>query len=97
MFKNIAKSVITEKETWVGAGALIAGLATSGDIASAISMGTAVMMGGLSVSKGITKTMEENKKIKENEMYFLYEAGKKLREQKEAIGLGFPYMPQLFD
>ena len=91
VFKNIAKSFLTEKETWVSIGAMVVALSTSGNIASAISMGAAVAMGGLSMSKGITKTMEERRKIKDNEMYFLYETGNKLRinhnnrEQAELI------------
>ena len=82
VFMNIARSLITEKETWIAAGALVAGFSTTGDIASAISMGTAVALGGISISKGITETMEELRNIKKNEMYFLYGTTEKLRELK---------------
>jgi hypothetical protein len=33
------------------------------------------------VSKGIIDAVDTSKKIKDNEMFFLYEAGKKIREK----------------
>lgn len=83
VFKNIAKKVITNKETWVSLGALTMAFATTGDIANAVTVGTAVAFGGHSIADGIIKSIEEKKKIKDKEMYFLYESGKKLAELQQ--------------
>ena len=80
VFMNIAKSLTTEKEAWVCIGALFFAFATSADIVSAVSMGTAITTGGISVSKGVLNTLDKKKKIEGNEMFLVYETGKKLRE-----------------
>lgn len=80
VYMNIAKKVITNKETWASIGALVTAFATQGDIANAVGIGTAAAFGGLSIAQGIMSTLEEKKKIKENEMFFLYEAGQRLKK-----------------
>jgi len=80
VYKNIAKKVITNKETWASIGALVTAFATQGDIANAVSIGAATVFGGLSITEGIVSTLEEKKKIKDNEMFFLYEVGQRLKK-----------------
>lgn len=80
VFKNTAKKIITNKETWVSIGALATAFATTGDIANAVSIGTATALGGLSIAQGVVSTLEEKKKIKDNEMFFLYEIGRRLKK-----------------
>lgn len=80
VFKNIAKKVVTNKETWASVGALVTAFATTGDIANAVSIGAATALAGLSITEGIVSTLEEKKKIKDNEMFFLYEAGQRLKK-----------------
>ena len=55
-------------------------VATTGDIANAVSIGAATALAGLSITEGIVSTLEEKKKIKDNEIFFLYEAGQRLKK-----------------
>ena len=78
VIKNIAMNLFTEKETWVGISAIAAAVAAKSSLAGLIEIGSAVTIGGLSIARGIKDTLEENKKIKGNELYFLYEMGERL-------------------
>lgn len=82
MFKNIAKNVFADQKTWAGIGALITAFASGGELAEAIGIGAAFALGGTAISKGIVDAVEASKKIKANEMFFLYEAGKKVKKGK---------------
>ena len=82
VFKNIAKNILTDGKAWTAVGALAAVIASTGEIANAICIGTAATFGGLSIAEGIKKSLDEKKKIKGNEMYFLYETGNRLRNPK---------------
>ena len=79
VFKNIAKNFVTSEKTWASMGALATAFITTGDIANALSVGTAAAFGGWSIAKSIISSLEEKKKIKDNEIFFLYQAGKKLK------------------
>lgn len=80
VIRNIVKSIITNEKTWISMGALATAFVTKGDIANALSVGTALTFGGQSIAKSIMSTLEEKKKIKDNEMFFLYQVGKKLKK-----------------
>lgn len=80
VFKNIAKSIVTDEKTWASMGALATAFITTGDIANALSVCAAITFGGLSIAKSVISTLEEKKKIKDNEMFFLYQAGKQLKK-----------------
>lgn len=91
VFKNIAKGIVTDEKTWASMGALATAFITTGDIANAVSVGAAITFGGLSIAKSVVSSLEEEKKIKDNEMFFLYQAGKRLKNTKKDIGNCFIY------
>ncbi len=81
VIKNIARSAIKSELAWASIGSLVTAFATTGSIANAMTTSTAVAIGGLSVANGIAATIEKEKKIQEQEMFFLYETGQILETE----------------
>lgn len=75
VFKNIARSAFTSELAWTGIGSIAVAISTRANIANATALGSALALCGYSVSNGIKTTLEKEKEIQKNEMYFLYEAG----------------------
>lgn len=82
VFRNIAKTVATDGKIWTAAAGLASVIAATGTVISPLSIGTTVTFGTLAIGGGVMKTLEKESTLKENEMFFLYEAGNKLKRRK---------------
>ena len=77
---NIAKKLLTDDKVWGVVAGLAISFATTGNIFSAVSGATVATLGSWGIASGFAETHIERRKIKDtNEMYFLFEAGNKLK------------------
>ena len=81
VFKNIASTAATSGTLWAGISTLSLAVAANTEIEKTLAS-IAISLAGYSIVNGLKTTWDNEKKIKHNEMYFLYETGKKLRNLK---------------
>jgi hypothetical protein len=79
--------VATDGKTWTAAAGLASVVAATGTVLSPLSIGTAAAFGALSIGGGVMKTLENERKLQENEMFFLYETGNELKKREAAKNL----------
>lgn len=83
VFKNMAYDVALDPGIWAATAGIVFALANKGDITNALSLMAAPVIGA-TIPSTIKRVIdyEENKKVKENEMFFLYETGKQLKRKQ---------------
>ncbi len=79
IFRNIYTAVVSDDKAWLAFGALMIGLATRQSWVEAVGISSTVGFLGADISKGLNKTLESDEETKKNEMYFLYEMGKRFK------------------